>query len=145
MEVDVDHQANRNRVSLVRGRLELVLAHSLDGFLVQPHAEVTDHRDVLRITVGVHDQLNLDRSLQLCLAGFISELRLHLMQQDRSRDAPANAHDAAAVATTDARAKTTAMAGSDAAAQALAEAGIAARSLRSHRHLWRIGHADIRP
>jgi hypothetical protein len=47
VEVDLDHHLHRNRMSLIDGRTEAVLANRIDGFLIKAHAEVARYTNVL--------------------------------------------------------------------------------------------------
>ena len=58
VEVYVDDDLHGDRMTLVHGRLELVLADSFNSLLVETHTEVPGHMHILRIALCIDDQLN---------------------------------------------------------------------------------------
>src|SRR5579875_3567376 len=143
-EIDVDDHLHGDRMALIHGRTEFVLLHGFDGFLVKPHAGVAHHAHVLGIALLVNDELQRNSALEVGFAGFLGELRLSLMDDDRGADAAAYRHDAAAVTAPTAHAGTGAVADADAAAHAGAEARVRTGSLRSKRNLRSVRHAHRR-
>src|SRR5579863_7578528 len=98
VEVDVDDDLHGDGVALVHCRAELVLADCFDGSFIEPHAGAAHQVHVLRIALRVHDELNRDAALEVGLARLCREFRFNGVNDDRSADAAADAHDAAAVA-----------------------------------------------
>ena len=120
VEGDLNHDLDGYRVTVIHGGLELVLTDSLYGFLIQAHAKMPCHVYVLRIALGIHDELDGASALELRLAGFFSELRLDGVKDGRGADAAADAHDAAAISPAAAGSYACALSGAKSAAKAVA-------------------------
>ena len=58
VELYLNHDLYRHRVSVIHRRLELVLADSFNSLLIESHAEVPGHMHILRIALCIDDQLN---------------------------------------------------------------------------------------
>ena len=129
VKADVDYNPYRDRMSLVHCRLEFVLPYGFNSFFVQTHAYVTDYLDGLWISMYVNDQLYRDDTSILCLTGFIRELRVNGVDDLRSCDPSANAHNSAAITATAAWAYPIATARTDTATRTLTESGTTATSL----------------
>src|ERR1700691_3735555 len=121
VEVYVDQYLHRHWMSLVHSRPEPVLLYSFDGLFVQPHAEMTNQADVLRIPLRIDNQLDRNISLIIRPARVICELRLDGIDDLRCAYASAHAHQAATVAPTAARARSNATPRANAAAKPLTE------------------------
>src|ERR1700722_5113641 len=89
-EINLDIYFYGNGFSLQRRGLEFVLLHCFDSLLVQPHAQVANYLDSLRVALSIHDQRNHADALVFCSARFIGELWVRGKHQLRSRDAAAH-------------------------------------------------------
>ena len=58
VELHFDHNLHRYRVTVIHRRLELVLTNCLDRLFVQAHRKMLCYMHVLRIALGIDDQLN---------------------------------------------------------------------------------------
>ena len=76
MKVHFDDDLHSYGMPLIHGRLELVLPHSLDCLLIQPHAERMNQLHVLRIPLRVDDQPDRDAPLKVSSSSILGELRL---------------------------------------------------------------------
>ena len=63
-------------MSLIHGWLELVLPHCFDGFFVQPHAQMLDKLNVLRISLRIDNKPDRDDPLKVCSTCIFGEFRL---------------------------------------------------------------------
>src|SRR5580692_10175772 len=97
MKFHYDHKLNGNRMSLVHGGFESVFAYCFDGLLIEPHAEVAYHVDVLRITLAVNDDLNGNAALEIGRTSFRREFGIHGMNDRGRTDAAAYTHYATAI------------------------------------------------
>src|SRR5665213_3623366 len=95
-EVDVDVQIDFDGLAVQHRWLELVLPHSLDRLLIQPHPHAAHHLHMRRIAVLIHPQINLDVARELRLARLLGELRLDLVDERRGLHGTADVHHAAA-------------------------------------------------
>ena len=57
VEIDIDHDLNGDRMSLIHCRPKLVLPHRFYCFFVQTHAEAAGNVNVLRISFCIDNQL----------------------------------------------------------------------------------------
>jgi len=117
VEIHIDQQLDGNRVALVHRGLEPVLPHGFDRLFIQPHAQMPNDADILRITLAVDDELNRDAALKVRCASFGGELRINGMNDNWRTDPAADAHHAAAISSAAARTRTESMSGAETTAK----------------------------
>ena len=102
-EVYVDDHLYGHGMALISGGPESVLLDGGDGFFVKPHAEMTNHADILREALRVHDELNGHNTLKVLAPSFRRELWLNGVDDLGGTDTAPDTHDAAAIAAVTAR------------------------------------------
>ena len=65
-EVHVDDDLHCHGMSLVESRLKSILANCIDCLFVQSHAEMTNQANILRVSLGIDDELNGNSALEVC-------------------------------------------------------------------------------
>ena len=99
VEIHFHYDLHSHGVPVVHGGREPVLPHGFDGLLIEAHAKVFSHVDVLRIALCIHDELNGAGTLVARLPSLFREFRLYRVNYCWCANAAANAHYAAAIAT----------------------------------------------
>ena len=77
MEFDIHNDLNRHRMALVHGGSEFVLANRLHGFLIEPLAKVFGDVNILRISIGIDDELKAHGALEIRLSCLVSKFGLN--------------------------------------------------------------------
>ena len=75
MEVDLYVHLDRNRVSILHRRLELVLSNSFHRFLIQTKSNATQDSHVSRMAIGVDLEIDEDIAGDLRLARLFRKFR----------------------------------------------------------------------
>lgn len=122
VEIDVDYQLHCDRMALVHCGPELVLSHGFHRLLIQAHAEVANHMDVLWVSLAVNDELNRNDALKIGTASLIGEFGIHRVHELRSGDTSTYAHNSATVTAAAADSDAIAAARANTASRALTKA-----------------------
>lgn len=99
-EIHINNHTHGHWMSLIHRRLELILPDRFDGLLIQTHTQMPHYLNILRIAVGIDDQLYRDRARILLPARLICKFGIDCMNDLRRSHASTNAHNAAAKSTT---------------------------------------------
>src|SRR5579864_3527373 len=126
-EINFHVDLHRYRLSILHGGLEFPVAHRLDGFLVQSHAQRARHLDVMRPAIRTHNQPQHAGTLIFGLARLLRVFRIRRIDRARSGHAAAYtenpAPDTAAPAWTNSRPSTRTHAATRTRADATARTG----------------------
>src|ERR1700757_1736056 len=96
MEVDLNRNRNRHRMTVFHRRLKLPVLYGFDRFFIEAHAQTGLNTNLARPSIDAHDQRQRADALELCLAGFFREFRLRLINPSRRRNSSADMEDPSA-------------------------------------------------
>src|SRR5215467_15284957 len=105
---------------------------------------MTNHLDILGITICIDDQLYRNRTRIFLATRLIRKFWINGMDDLRRSNASTNAHNTATVASATTRSHAIAASRTDSATEALPEARTTAATLRSQRNLGRLRETNIR-
>ena len=97
-EVHIDDHLHGYGMAFIGGRPESILLDGRDRLFVKPHAEVTNHTDILGEALGIDYELNCHNPPKAFVAASGVNPRLNGVYDLRSADAAPDAHDTTAVA-----------------------------------------------